>query len=374
MWLTNRIHTIVDQRLETPTSQIDVLQLMLQVLVKKNAIPDASKTNKWLTQDEVIRNIINFMTAGYKTTAAALAHTTYELARHPDILQKLQTEVDELQLNNNNDDGNDEETKKYAHYNTVASCLTWTWSLPKFQRRATNDTVVQVINIEKGTIVHADVYSIHYDYELWGPDDPYTFVPERHQTKRHSMAYLPFGAGPRICIGMRFALIEMKMLLVRLLREYDILPGDHLESKFNISEKTTITPGEVWIKLMESSSTSLQVSLPPDTKPLQHQVAGHVFGKSKTKCGLLQRCSTGDLLKPITDERENVIHPFVHPCVADVKIGRITYEPEPALKKSKVIAKDSLHWKILAFNFLVGKFIGLRTILMNITIKYVDGH
>ncbi|UJR13207.1 hypothetical protein I4U23_000229 [Adineta vaga] len=54
---------------------------------------------------------------------------------------------------------------------------------------------------------------------------------------------------------------------------------------------------------MIPSSTSLQPELPPDTKPLQHQVAGHVFGKSKTKFGILQRCSTGDILKPIVDER-----------------------------------------------------------------------
>ncbi|CAF1636168.1 unnamed protein product, partial [Rotaria sp. Silwood1] len=50
------------------------------------------------------------------------------------------------------------------------------------------------------SLVHADVYSIHYDRELWGPEDPYVFFPERHKIKRHPMAYLPFGAGPRHCI------------------------------------------------------------------------------------------------------------------------------------------------------------------------------
>jgi len=102
--------------------------------------------------------------------------------------------------------------------------------------------------------VHADVYSIHYDRELWGPEDPYVFFPERHETKRHPMAYLPFGAGPRHCIGMRFALIEMKILLVRLLREYSILPGEHLESKLNIRERTVIAPEEVWVKLVKRNA------------------------------------------------------------------------------------------------------------------------
>ncbi|CAF3506563.1 unnamed protein product, partial [Rotaria sp. Silwood2] len=103
------------------------------------------------------------------------------------------------------------------------------------------------------TVVYPDVYSVHFDGELWGPDDPYLFVPERHQTKRHLMAYLPFGAGPRHCIGMRFALIEMKIFLIRLLRDYTILSGEHLESKFNIVDKTTVAPKEIWVKLVKRS-------------------------------------------------------------------------------------------------------------------------
>jgi hypothetical protein len=50
---------------------------------------------------------------------------------------------------------------------------------------------------------------------------------------------------------MRFALIEMKILLTRLLRDYTILPGEHLESKFNIRERLVIAPEEVWIKLVK---------------------------------------------------------------------------------------------------------------------------
>jgi cytochrome P450 len=79
----------------------------------------------------------------------------------------------------------------------------------------------------EGSIVHADVYSVHFYRELWGPEDPYVFLPERHARKRHSMAYLPFGAGPRQCIGMRFALIEMKLLLTRLLHDYSIVNCNH---------------------------------------------------------------------------------------------------------------------------------------------------
>jgi 1D-myo-inositol-tetrakisphosphate 5-kinase/inositol-polyphosphate multikinase len=113
--------------------------------------------------------------------------------------------------------------------------------------------------------------------------------------------------------------------------------------------------------------------LPPDTVPLEHQVAGHFYGRSKTKFGLLQRCSTGDVLKPLLNPPrgprehqfyvdifsknisnelvllrpflpqflgtyqfdgmtylilENIVQSYAHPCVIDIKLGRITYDRE----------------------------------------------
>ena len=100
-----------------------------------------------------------------------------------------------------------------------------------------------------GSLVYVDVYSVHFDCDLWGPEDLYVFLPERHQTKRHPLAYLPFGVGPRQCVGMRFALIDMKILLTRLLRDYDIVPGEDLEKKFVIRDQGVVSPKEVWIKL-----------------------------------------------------------------------------------------------------------------------------
>ncbi|CAF1349248.1 unnamed protein product [Adineta steineri] len=265
-WLVSRLHPIIEQRQQMPTSRVDVLQLMLQAITEEKINDDVSnnsKANYRLTREEIISNILIFMAAGYETTSTALACATYELARHPEVLEKLQSEIDQLPLGN--DETSDEEAKTYPDYDIVAQMP----YMDKFvseilrmypianvaiQRCASEDTIVQGIKIEKGTVVYADVYSVHYDRELWGPEDPYVFFPERHDIKRHPMAYLAFGAGPRHCIGMRFALIEMKILLVRLLREYSILPGDHLESKFNIRERSVIAPEEVWVKLVKRTA------------------------------------------------------------------------------------------------------------------------
>lgn len=94
-------------------------------------------------------------------------------------------------------------------------------------------------------------YSVHFNLDLWGPLDPNEFHPERFPTRRHTMAWLPFGVGPRNCIGMRFALLEMKMALVRLLKTYTLVDcGEKTRKPFQqLREVIVISPKETIVKL-----------------------------------------------------------------------------------------------------------------------------
>ncbi|CAF1216562.1 unnamed protein product [Rotaria sp. Silwood1] len=103
--------------------------------------------------------------------------------------------------------------------------------------------------IDEGSVILPDVPSIHYNVDLWGPDDPNLFVPERHNIKRHPLAYMPFGIGPRNCVGMRFALMELKMCLTRVLHTYNILPGQKLEIGMHRREAFIVTPEAIFIRL-----------------------------------------------------------------------------------------------------------------------------
>ena len=92
-------------------------------------------------------------------------------------------------------------------------------------------------SIKKGTIIMGDMHSIHYDPQLWVLHDPESFYPERFKDKRHPMAFLAFGQEPRNCVGMRFAMMEIKLLLVHLLSRFTITKTADTESNFKIVEQ-----------------------------------------------------------------------------------------------------------------------------------------
>ncbi|CAF3786878.1 unnamed protein product [Rotaria sordida] len=104
-----------------------------------------------------------------------------------------------------------------------------------------------------GSIIQADAYSIHQNIDLWGPEDPNEFVHERYMIKRHLLAYMPFGVGPRNCIGMKFALMELKMALANILHRYTILPSEKLEQGMKRRETTILSPEAIYIRIEKRS-------------------------------------------------------------------------------------------------------------------------
>ncbi|CAF2861363.1 unnamed protein product [Rotaria sp. Silwood2] len=94
-----------------------------------------------------------------------------------------------------------------------------------------------------------DVYSIHRDIDLWEPEYVDLFIPERHSVKRDRAPFVAFGIGPRNCVGMRFALMELKLCLTHLLYTYNILLGEKLNQGMTLREGNVITPEAIYVKL-----------------------------------------------------------------------------------------------------------------------------
>ncbi|CAF3407167.1 unnamed protein product [Rotaria sp. Silwood1] len=216
-WFVDRLCHIVDARASFDETKrcIDLLQLMLDASTPNEIKSqcddnDSDVMSKKLQYEEVISNVFLFMIAGYKTTSTALTYCTYILATHSTIQEKLRAEIDEQQ----DKYGSDYDRVHNMIYLDlfIREVLRMFPIAPKAVSRECNETTtVCGYVIEKGSAIQPDVLSLHYDPDLWGSDDPNLFVPERHLTRRHPMAYMPFGQGPCNCVGMRFAPMELKL-------------------------------------------------------------------------------------------------------------------------------------------------------------------
>ncbi|CAF2055891.1 unnamed protein product [Rotaria magnacalcarata] len=256
LWLMNRVREVVDQRAKSSSDtkeRVDLLQLMMDASTADPVIDTANDhvTSKVLKFEELIPNIFIFMVAGYETTSTALAYSTYVLATRPEIQDKLIEEINRHNWKKNNAEENYEMANilQYLDLFLREVLRMYPITVKAMTRECNANATVCGHTIEKGSIIQPDIFSIHYNPDLWGPEDPNLFIPERHLVKRHPIAWMPFGVGPRNCVGMRFALMELKMCLIELLQQYRILPSDRTEEGFQRREKIVIQPSAIYVKL-----------------------------------------------------------------------------------------------------------------------------
>nr|KAG5685417.1 hypothetical protein BaRGS_008712 [Batillaria attramentaria] len=175
------------------TKHTDFLQLLVEAEREgETQGPVDAEIDHGLTQDEMYSNTFIFLFAGNETVSAAMSFTLFCLAANPDCLAKAQAEVD-------------------ARLGKVS-----------LDREAHEDTEIGGYHVAKGTRVLVPVISIHRDPAIW--PDPMTFDPERHtpeaRATRHPYAFMPFGLGPRNCIGMRLAQLEIRMAIATILQHF----------------------------------------------------------------------------------------------------------------------------------------------------------
>ncbi|XP_063958640.1 cytochrome P450 3A24-like isoform X2 [Lytechinus pictus] len=237
----------IDMRKQSPNSERkDFLQLMMNAhndddigskvnkdtndlhnLIEEHSDNPLSSTQKTqLTMDEIFAQALLFFAGGYDTTSLTLGFLAYSLATNPDIQDQLIKEVDEMTP-----------TRDSVDYNAVAKmslldmvvCETLRLYPPAVvgERCCGETHTVRGLTIEKGSQIFYSMYNIHRDPSLW--PEPEKFDPSRfskqNRANRHPMAWIPFGAGPRNCIGMRFALMEIKMATVRILQKFRFVPS-----------------------------------------------------------------------------------------------------------------------------------------------------
>jgi cytochrome P450 len=204
-----------------------------------------------LTREEFRDNMVTFLFAGHETTGLGLTYTLLCLAQHPDEQAELRAEVDSVREGPVTADDLPELERME---NAIDEALRLYPPVYMFFREATRDVELQGYDVPAGTTLVLPQWAVHRDPMWW--DDPEAFRPDRFagNTDRPEYAYFPFGGGPRHCIGMRFARMEMKTVLATILGEYTLELASDPDP--DLIASTNLKPGEaIEIELHERDDT-----------------------------------------------------------------------------------------------------------------------
>jgi cytochrome P450 family 3 subfamily A len=184
-------------------------------------------SKRTLTRMEIIAQLLIFLAAGYETTATTLHFVTYILSQRPDVQDKVRDEVNEI-FGDKKEIGYDD-VSKFVYMNAVIDeTLRIFPPATRLNRLCQKETVINGVKFEKGSVFSVPIYAIHHNPDIY--ENPEEFIPERflpdESDSRHPMAFLPFGAGPRNCLGMRFAEYELRVTLAWIIKKYKFIPSD----------------------------------------------------------------------------------------------------------------------------------------------------
>lgn len=218
-WLHNAVHDLVRARRDEKEVRTDLLARLL--------VAEDPESGKRMPETRLVGNIIAFLVAGFDTTALALTWALYLIAQHPDWAERMREEVARVV-----GDGpvEPEHLKELVVVEQVLNeALRLYPTAPIIVRDIPEDIELGGVHVPANTIGILPIYTIHRHRRYWhNPDsfDPSRFAPDA-DWKPSRYHFLPFGAGPRICIGAAFAMIEAKLMLATFVRaaEFELQPG-----------------------------------------------------------------------------------------------------------------------------------------------------
>ncbi len=180
----------------------------------------APETGEKLSDLELRDNVLTFVGAGHETTAVTLSWAISILSQMPALQDDLYAEVQSVCGTNDLQEGHLEALE--LHERVIMEVLRLFPAVAALPRNVIKTVNIGPYTFEPGDHLNVSIYPLHRHQKLWdNPNafDPNRFTPEKNKA-RDRFAYLPFGGGQRICIGMKFAMMEAVAILATLMRHY----------------------------------------------------------------------------------------------------------------------------------------------------------
>jgi cytochrome P450 len=210
--LDERVQRMIEARRAAPADSGGPQDLMARLL----SVRDEEQGGARMTDKQVRDEILTLFVAGHETTANGLAWTLYCLCRDPKWYAAVEHEVDALP----GDPTVVDLPRLELALRAFKEALRLYPPVYSDARQAMVATPFAGCDLPEGAIVFYAPYALHRRADLW--PDPERFDPDRflpaEESRRSRYAWIPFGVGPRVCIGMGFALMEAQLVLAKLMR------------------------------------------------------------------------------------------------------------------------------------------------------------
>ncbi|MEM8585417.1 MAG: cytochrome P450 [Bacteroidota bacterium] len=224
----------VNERRAATAPKSDLLQMLLDSRYEDTGEP--------MNDQQLIDEIMIIFAAGHETSANALTWTIHLLMQHEDILERCREEAQSVMPNGTAD------LEKLSKLKYIQQVLEESMRLypPAWvtDRIATQAVEVAGIKLRKNEVVVPYIYGLHRSEAIY--DAPAVFDPDRMTTEkkrnRHPFSYIPFGGGPRLCIGHHFAMMEMKLVLAYCLQNWDFRRWKHSPNAIQPKALLTLRP------------------------------------------------------------------------------------------------------------------------------------
>ncbi|XP_059617375.1 cytochrome P450 6j1-like [Phlebotomus argentipes] len=257
-WVRSFVDKVIQRRKDLGEKRQDLLQNFLDLL-KKTENGNLAKYSK----DLIAGQSLLFLTEGTETSSMLISFALYQLARNPDIAKRAQEEVDSVYERHGGKLTEEGVTEMEYLEQILFETLRLHSVIFIMARVASRDYIFppqfpgssERLVIPKGTIVVIPVNAIHYD-SAYHPD-PYTFNPDRFseegRKERNRYTFMGFGEGPRICIGQKFGLFQVKAAISSILRNFNISLNKKTREPLQISKKSflPVAEGGIWVNFSE---------------------------------------------------------------------------------------------------------------------------
>lgn len=242
----NLFKNSVKMRIEQNIVRPDMIHILMEAQkgllqseenqAKEEITSDSEGVNKTLlTEEEMVAQVLIFFFAGFETISTAATYFCYELAVNPDIQDKLRKEIDEANREHNGKLSYDVLKKMKYLDMCLSESLRIHPPVPFIDRICTKPYTIEPVmadeeplHLTPGEVCWLPIAGLHHDEKYFEKSEKYD--PERFSYENianiNPYAYIPFGSGPRTCIASRFAIMEVKALVLNILSKFELVVID----------------------------------------------------------------------------------------------------------------------------------------------------